>query len=129
MELKHKFAFVEGSVNLNELEIVSVASKKNAVVGLCIRANFLIPIADIKLYSRDRFVDAEYCFESARALGKEIERRWQLQSELAALQKIADFAFDIHTRDPVNVKNKWGVCGVKAEEKLCDMIEAQLPKE
>ncbi len=53
----------------------------------------------------------------------------KLQSQLTALQKIADFAFDIHTRDPVNVKNKWGVCGVKAEEKLCDMIEAQLPKE
>ncbi len=53
----------------------------------------------------------------------------QLLSDLAALQKIADFAFDIHTRDPVNVKKKWGVCGVKAEEKLCEMIEAQLPEE
>lgn len=54
-----------------------------------------------------------------------IEEYEDLQSDLAALKKIADFAFDIHTRDPVNVKKKWGVCGVKAEEKLCEMIESQ----
>ncbi len=53
---------------------------------------------------------------------KEVKR---LQSDLTVLKKIADFAFDIHTRDPVNVKKKWGVCGVKAEEKLCEMIESQ----
>ncbi|KKM82685.1 hypothetical protein LCGC14_1317020 [marine sediment metagenome] len=82
MEIKHRFENVTGNINLDELEIISVASKKNATVSLCIKANMNIPFAKIKLYSRDKFVDAEACFESAEVIGKEIERRWQLQAEL-----------------------------------------------
>ena len=82
MEIKHRFENVIGNINLDELEIISVASKKNATVSLCIKANMNIPFAKIKLYSRDKFVDAEACFESAEVIGKEIERRWQLQAEL-----------------------------------------------
>ena len=48
----------------------------------------------------------------------------RLEAANEKLQEIADMAYDLHTRDPVNVKNKWGVCGSKAEELLCKKIEA-----
>lgn len=45
------------------------------------------------------------------------------EAENKQLKEIADFAYDIHTRDLVNVKKKWGVCGVNAEKLLCDKID------
>jgi hypothetical protein len=78
MELIHKFENVTGTTSLEELKIITVSSKKNATVSLCIKLNMHIPFARIKLYSRDKFKDAEACFESAKILGEEIERRWNL---------------------------------------------------
>ena len=40
------------------------------------------------------------------------------------LENIVEFAYDIHTKDPINIRDRWGVSGVSAEEKLCKMIEA-----
>ncbi len=76
-ELKHRFEGVTGSISIDELEIISVSKKKYAEVYLCIKSNMNLPFAKIKLYNTDRFIDAESCFESAKALGKEIERHWQ----------------------------------------------------
>ena len=38
-KLKHRFTNVNGSVSLNELEIVSVSNKKYFTVQLCIKSN------------------------------------------------------------------------------------------
>jgi len=40
------------------------------------------------------------------------------------MKDIIDLAYDIHTKDPVKIKKKWGVCGVEAEKLLCEKIEA-----
>ena len=53
-----------------------------------------------------------------------IERIFRLGEEIKKLKKIAELALDVHTRDPVNVKAKWGVCQANAEQKLVEMIEA-----
>jgi hypothetical protein len=48
----------------------------------------------------------------------------RLEAEIAKLKDIADLAFDIHTRDPINVKERWGAMGNAAERLLIDKIEA-----
>jgi len=49
---------------------------------------------------------------------------WIKKAErIKELEKIADLAYDLHTKDPLNIKKKWGVSGVKAEKLLCEMIE------
>jgi hypothetical protein len=45
------------------------------------------------------------------------------EKRIEQLKDIADLSYDIHTRDPANVKHKWGVCLAEAEELLCDKIE------
>jgi len=40
------------------------------------------------------------------------------------LKEIVDLAYDIHTRDPINIKEKWGAMGNAAERLLIDKIEA-----
>ncbi len=96
MEIVHRLEHVGGTVLIENLEIISVSSRKHCAVDLCIKSNMNIPFAAIKLYSSDRYVDAEACFESAEAIGKEIEGRWKLQAEIKnlqkALQKISIFA-------------------------------------
>jgi len=88
-KLTHRFENVNGSVSVEELEIISVSKKKYDEVLLCIKSNMNIPFATIKLYNSNLAIDAAACFESAEALGKEIERRWQLQDEqLQQLQQI-----------------------------------------
>ena len=94
-EIEHRFNNVSGSVSIDELKIVSVSKPKYASVELCIKADCNIPFAKIKLYSRDRYIDAEYCFKSAVSLGKEIESRYNSQPALlAVLKRIADECFE-----------------------------------
>jgi len=45
------------------------------------------------------------------------------KDRIKELEKIADLALDLHTKDPLNIKKKWGVSGVQAEKLLCEMIE------
>jgi len=45
------------------------------------------------------------------------------EGHIKDLEKIADFAYDLHTKDHLNIKKKWGVSGVQAEKLLTDMIE------
>jgi len=89
-ELVHRFDYVNGSMNIEDIEIISVCSRKRASVDLCIKANFNIAFAHIRLYSRDRYADAVACFDSAELLGKEIERRWRLQAENARLKALLE---------------------------------------
>ena len=80
-ELVHKFDFVNGTMDIEDIEIISVCSRKNARVDLCIKANLNIPFARIILYDKNSFLNAIDCLDSAESLGKEIERRWRLQGE------------------------------------------------
>ncbi len=74
--LVHKFDNVKGSIDIEDVKIISVVSRKYARVDLCIKSNMHLPFARIKLYSSQLAVDAEACYESAKALSQEIERRW-----------------------------------------------------
>ena len=80
MEIEQKFRFVEGSFNTKTTKMVCIPSHKYREVELAIKSEndkgWNIPIAKIKLHSRDRFVDADAVFESASKLGEEIARRW-----------------------------------------------------
>ncbi len=100
-ELKHKFENVSGSVSIDKLKIVSVSKPKYASVDLCIKAGCNIPFAEIRLYSRDRFVDAEYCFESAKALGKEIEDRYNSHDALLAACRAASKLYASFPKDDI----------------------------
>ena len=87
MEIEHRFINVTGNFDTDTDKIICVARRKDARVDLCFKANMHIPFAKIRLYQRDRFVDAEACFKSAQALGEEIERRWKLQAENEKLKE------------------------------------------
>jgi len=52
-----------------------------------------------------------------------LENFRKLQAENASLKEIADLALDIHTRDELYVKEKWGVMGINAEKLLVRKIE------
>lgn len=80
-KLKHKFLNVTGDIDLDAVEIICVPQKKHASVDLCFKANMHIPFAKIILYSKDRYVDAIACFESAKSLGEEIAKRWDACEE------------------------------------------------
>ncbi len=66
-------------------------------------------------------------WESAmKELNQALTHLTALNEQVAGLEGICQLAFDIHSRDPVNVKHKWGVCGAKAEELLCEKMEQAL---
>ena len=52
-----------------------------------------------------------------------LENFRKLQAENVSLKEIADLALDIHTRDKLYVKEKWGVMGINAEKLLVRKIE------
>jgi len=52
----------------------------------------------------------------------------EAKQKIRKLEKIAELALDLHTKDPLNIKNKWGVSGVQAEKLLCKMIEKGILK-
>lgn len=80
MEITPKITFVSGSFDTKDTQMECVTSSKYMSVELCIKSNkdkgWNIPIAAIKLYSRDRYIDAKEVFEDACKLGHEIVRRW-----------------------------------------------------
>ena len=77
MEIKQKFSFVEGDFNTETDEMIIVSSEKNCRVQLCLKGGgWNIPIAEIKLYSKDLYIDAKAVFKDAEKLGEEIARRW-----------------------------------------------------
>lgn len=76
MKIKHKIDFVTGDFDTETGKLICVKSPKYGKVELCIKDGLNIPIARIKLHSRDRAVDAESVLDDAYELGKEIARRW-----------------------------------------------------
>lgn len=80
MKIKQKFSYIDGSFDTKDTDMVCVKSHKYKEVELCVKSNKNkggnIPIAKIKLYSRDLYVDAKEVYEYACKLGEEIARRW-----------------------------------------------------
>lgn len=94
MKIKHKFEFVEGNFDTQTGKLIAVCRDKYAEVELCFKENMNIPFAKIKLYSRDRFIDAKETMDDAYALATEIADRWnsnnkQSEKALKFAQKIA----------------------------------------
>lgn len=126
MEIKHRFENVEGNITLDELEIISVSSKKNVKVDLCIKSNMNIPIARIKLYSRDRFVDAKVCFESAEAIGKEIERRWKLKDENKKLKSDNKWLWEVFLAMEGLSQSGSDLEGHELSYRMCQILHPEL---
>jgi hypothetical protein len=60
MKIKHKIDFVTGDFDTENGKLICVKSPKYGMVELCIKeCGWNIPIAQIKLHSRDRAVDAD----------------------------------------------------------------------
>lgn len=79
MEITPKFQFVDGSFDTKEVKMLCIASDNHGTVELCINepnSSWNIPIGEIKLYSRDLYVDFKETMEDAKKLGNEISRRW-----------------------------------------------------
>lgn len=83
MKINHRIEFVDGSFETTTGELVCVKSQKNTSVRLCFKDNMNVPFAAIKLYSRDRYVDAKATFEDAARLGDEMAKRWNAVKEPA----------------------------------------------
>ena len=98
MGIKVKMSGVSGSFDFSEGKLVSVSSQKDCCVELCLSESMNIPVAKIKLYDRDRYVDAKEVFSDAVLLGKEIEDRWNSHASLkdgaSAYNEALNFALD-----------------------------------
>lgn len=76
MKINHLIQNVEGPFDTDTGTLICVQSKKYGEVELCFAEGLNIPFAKIKLYTRDRAVDADAVFADAVNLGEEIARRW-----------------------------------------------------
>lgn len=76
MEITPKMKHVEGSFDTKTGELVCVPSKKNGTIQLCMKSNFNLPIAEIRIFDSGRHVDFIETFEDASNLGNEICRRF-----------------------------------------------------
>ena len=79
MKITPKWNFCEGSFDTKETKMLCLPYDKHGVIQLCIKDNeggWNFPIANIKLHSRDLYVDFEETYDNAVALGTEIARRW-----------------------------------------------------
>lgn len=76
MEITPKNKYVEGSFDTKTGEMVCVPSQMEGTVQLCLKSNFNLPIAEIKIFDSGRYVDFIETFDDASNLGNEICRRF-----------------------------------------------------
>ena len=76
MKIAHKIEYVDGDFDTLDGELVCSGSRKHGSVSLCFKANMHVEFASIKLFTRDRAVDADAVYDDAINLGTEIARRW-----------------------------------------------------
>ena len=79
MKIIPKIQFVSGSFDTKEVKLVLVPSDNHGLVELCVKepaSGWNIPIGEIKLYSRDRYVDFKATLEDTTKFGEEICRRF-----------------------------------------------------
>lgn len=79
MKITPKIQFVSGSFDTKEVKLVLIPSENHGEVSLCVNepgSTWNIPIGEIKLYSRDLYVDFKATLEDATKFGNEICRRF-----------------------------------------------------
>ena len=79
MKITPKFDLVSGSFDTDEVKMLSLPSDNLGKVELCINeheGSWNFPIGNIKLHSRDLYVDFKATLEDATKFGNEIARRW-----------------------------------------------------
>lgn len=80
MEIAPIFEFIEGGFDTKDTKMICVQNSKYGDVSLCVKGNkdkgWNIPIAKVKLHSRDLARDADEVFDDAVNLCTEIARRW-----------------------------------------------------
>lgn len=79
MKITPKIQFVSGSFDTKEVKLVLIPSENHGEVSLCVKepgSKWNIPIGEIKLYSRDLYVDFKATLEDATKFGNEICRRF-----------------------------------------------------
>lgn len=84
MTINLKFDGAEGNFDTDTCEMVCVPHWKYREVELCIKTDngWNIPVAQIKLYDTDKWVDAKDTYDNASKLGEEIVKRWNAFAEL-----------------------------------------------
>lgn len=78
MKINMMFDCVEGSFDTETDQLVSVSSHKYRSVELAMKSpgSMSVGFAQIRLHSKNLFVQADAVFEDATKLGDEIARRW-----------------------------------------------------
>ena len=78
MRITPKIDFVTGSFNTKTVQMYCLGSKNHGIVTLGLKEEKAmgIPIAEIKLHSKDLYVDFKATYNDAVAFGNEIARRW-----------------------------------------------------
>lgn len=79
MIITPKFNYVEGSFDTQTAKLLCLPYEKHGKVQLCIEdpdCGCIVPIGEIKLYSRNLFADFKETLPDATKLGEEIARRW-----------------------------------------------------
>lgn len=93
--INHKFDAVEGPLDTAK-DMVCIAKPKYADVHICLADSLNIPVAQIELYSADKWADKRDTFEDSKVLGEEIAMRWnsypKLIAEIAKLKACATAA-------------------------------------
>lgn len=79
MKITPKWNFCEGSFDTKKVEMLCVPNKNHGTISLSIKeqgSSWNYPVAQIKLHSRDLYVDFQATYNDAVKLGDEIARRW-----------------------------------------------------
>lgn len=79
MEITPKIRFVEGSFDTQRVKMLCIPNGNHGRVDLCIEdpdCGWNISIGQIKLHSRDLYIDFKATLADATKLGEEIARRW-----------------------------------------------------
>lgn len=101
MKLNHRIEFIDEAID-TAWPMVCVQRPKYSEVLLTLKSECNIAFAEVKLFTRDRYIDKQESFDSACALGEEVARRWNTAAThedeneklRALLSKVADAAGD-----------------------------------
>lgn len=105
MILKHKIAFVEGDIDTERVQLISVHNPKYGRIDLCFKANMHIPFAKIKLHSTDTYGDAKKVENDAARLGNEIAKRWNEHGEMVEVLIDSKNLLDRITESPDEIED------------------------
>ncbi|MDR1340115.1 MAG: hypothetical protein LBK58_08705 [Prevotellaceae bacterium] len=84
MEITPKWDLCEGSFDTKDVKMTCVGSDRQGSIVLGVsepHCSTIYPVAKIKLFSRDLYVDFKETCDDAKKLGDEIARRWNEAEE------------------------------------------------